>query len=81
MENERRAPHPMLVELSGDMKVVKDRQETMYEQLFGNGQPGIIEKHGKRITWLERIAWSAIAIVLFLEFVLKAPHLMEVFAK
>lgn len=75
MSDERRAPHPMLVELAGDMKVVKDRQETMYEQLFGNGQPGIIDKYGKRITWLERIAWSAIAIVMFVEFITKSGFL------
>jgi hypothetical protein len=49
MQEERRAPHPMLVEMHGDLKVLKDRQETMYEELFGNGQPGELEKIRGRI--------------------------------
>jgi len=61
---ERRSPHPMMVEMaekvleiSGDMQVLKDRQETTYERLFGNGQPGELHHIHVRIGKLEQWRW------------------------
>lgn len=55
MNEERRAPHPLLVELHGSMKVIQDRQETMYERLFGNGQPGELHHIRSKIESVEKL--------------------------
>lgn len=64
MEERRRNPHPMVVEMAnavaeiqGDMKVLKDRQETTYERLFGNGQPGELHGIKERLKALEQWKW------------------------
>ena len=47
----------------------KEQQNHLVEQLFGNGQPGIISRYGRRITKLEVAMWSCIgggSVILFL---------------
>ena len=47
----------------------KEQQTNLIEQLFGNGQPGIIARYGRRITKLEIALWSCIgggSVILFL---------------
>lgn len=57
--DERRAPHPMLVEIHADIRVLKDRQESMYERLFGNGQPGEIHHIYSTIEAVKSVAEEA----------------------
>ena len=61
---ERRTPHPAIIEALGEIKgellLLKDRQESAYERLFGNGQPGELHHIKHRVSKLEKWMWGVV---------------------
>jgi hypothetical protein len=53
------------------LAVIEETLNRMDEQLFGNGQPGVIEKMSSRISRLEKAFWIAVGggfvIIWFIE--------------
>lgn len=50
---ERRQPHPILVEMAGDVKVIQKQMEL----ILGNGQPGELHHIKSRLGKLEKWQW------------------------
>lgn len=48
------------VRIEQDVKYLVKELDELKEKLFGNGQPGIIEKQDKRISDLEKITYRAL---------------------
>ena len=58
MDGERRT------QLATDVAVIKEKVESMHELLFGNGQPGLIEKLKRRLWRVEVILLLAGGILV-----------------
>lgn len=71
MNEERRSPHPMLVEMHGDVKVLAAKIESIDERLFGNGQPGELHQIKNRISKLEKWMWGLGGAGIVAGFILK----------
>lgn len=61
-------PNDAALEMARQQAAMKERLDAMYHDLYGNGQPGIIEKWDSRLEQLEkqhqRVIWVLGALAL-----------------
>jgi hypothetical protein len=50
------------------LAVIEDAVVDIRHRLFGNGQPGILDKHDQRLDRLESYLWRGLGIMAFLMF-------------
>lgn len=66
-----------------ELAVIKEVVLRLEHRLFGNGQPGVIEEHSKRIAKLENWRWWVVGIAVGLGIALGAggTHIIEAMSK